>query len=377
MKKYLDKKLFFILIGYMLAYHVVFIFKLVLLKLKGISKLENVSWKEITLDVLIGNLIIVPPIIIIILVITKMMINKNYKWKYIIVAHFFFSLLFGFLIYLFGNIYLTITGDAVFDVFDAEGIINIIYDSNLHFLGYVGFVSIIYSYYYIDRSTKMELQKAQLSKQLTNIKMEALKSQLNPHFLFNTLNSISALIGEDQKKAQDMIANLGDLLREILILKDNNLIPLHKEILILKKYIDIMMVRFSDHLNFDIKIEENINDVLVPAMLIQPIIENSLKHGYSYDTTDLKVKLYIYRKDKRLVIHIENNGKPLEKSKINHGIGIRNIKERLSTLYNHSFEFSFGNNSNKKGVVTIIKIPIQEKVKIHNKKHPTRATAMH
>ncbi|WP_103068490.1 sensor histidine kinase [Aquimarina sediminis] len=357
MKKYLDKKLFTLLLGYVAMYHIVFISKGVLLKLYDVKPFTDVSWREITLDTIIGNSIIVPPIIVLILIATKIMINKGYRWRYIISVHFLFSLLFGLYIYVIGYTYINITRGVSFELFSRPGVIRIISDSNLHFLGYVGFVSIIYSYYYINRNAKTEIQKALLSEQLTNIKMEALKSQLNPHFLFNTLNSISALIKEDQKKAQDMIVNLGDLLREVLMLKDSNLIPVHKEIQVLSKYIDIMKTRFSDHLAINTVIENNVHDILIPTMLIQPIIENSLKHGYSYNSTDLKISIQIYSEHKWLIILIKNNGKPLEKTKINQGLGIKNIKERLYTLYGNNFEFIFDTNSNQKGVSTIIKIP--------------------
>ncbi len=368
MKKYLDKKLFFILLGYVAAYKTVTVSRAAILKLIGEEGFIDISWHEIIFEQIIGTAITIPPIVIIILIVTKIMIDRNYKWSYIIGFHFIFSWVYGFLVSLSGELYFIFTEGGTFQLFSTNGILDIIYTSSRDFLGYVGFVSIIYSYYYIARSTKMELQRAQLSEQLMNIRMEALKSQLNPHFLFNTLNSISALIQEDQKKAQDMIANLGDLLREILILKDENLIPLHQEIKVLEKYIDIMMVRFSDHLDFNIKIEENCVNMLVPCMLIQPIIENSLKHGYSYGTTSLRVKLQIHEKDDKLIIHIENDGKSLDKNKLNNGTGLRNIKERLITLYNHDSEFLFNNVKGNKGVFTMIKIPIQEESNTPNTK---------
>ncbi|MDY8136223.1 sensor histidine kinase [Aquimarina sp. 2201CG5-10] len=360
MKKYIDKKLFYILIGYVIAYNVVYVLRNVLLKLSEVAIYNNASWKRIILDPVIGNSIVIPPIVIIILIITKMMINKNYKWKYIIGIHFFFSFIYTFILYIFSYTYRAVVDKRGWDIFDTKDFfIELITYSNLHFLGYVGFVSIIYSYFYIEKTAKTELRRTQLSEQLLQVKMEALKSQLNPHFLFNTLNSISALIKEDQKKAQDMIAYLGDLLREVLILKDVNLIPLHKEISILNKYIDIMKIRFSDHLTIDILIEDGIKEVLVPNMIIQPIIENSFKHGYSYDTTDLKVKLQITKKEEELIINITNNGEALDHHQSSQGLGIKNIKERLLTLYNNNYDFVFRSSQNDVGVETIIKIPIE------------------
>lgn len=361
MKKYLDKKLFFILLGYVAAYKTVNILQAMFLKLKGIEGWEKISWSQITWGQLMGTFITIPPIVIIILVITKMMIDQKYSWKYIIGFHFLFSWIYGFLVNFTGELYLLYFEEGhQLELFNKKGILNLINTSGRDFLGYVGFVSIIYSYYYIDKSTKMEIQKTKLSQQLLERRMEALKSQLNPHFLFNTLNSVSALTIENPKKAQDMIVNLGDLLREVLLLKDTNLVPVYKEIIVLNKYIDIMMIRFSDHLNIEVKIDEECKNKLIPVMLIQPIIENSLKHGYSYDITELIVELRINLEDNKLVIEIENNGKSMDYKELHQGVGIINIKERLSTLYPDEFEFNIHTSDNKKGVITIIKIPIQE-----------------
>jgi len=359
MKKYIDRKLYLILLGYVLAYHVIYVSRRVILKLMGNQGYEDISWMATILEPVFSNFIIVPPIIVLILIVTKAMINKKYAWKYIIGAHFIFSIVYVGLLYIFSAIYINLFKETSIEIFSEQGLVLMLYGSNLNFLGYVGFVSIIYSYYYIDKTSKAELQKARLSEQILNIKMEALKSQLNPHFLFNTLNSISSLIKLNSDKAQEMISNLGDLFREILLLKHENRIALHQELRILKKYIEIMEVRFSDHLLVNIAVDPQLNDVLIPSMIIQPIIENSFNHGYSYEHTELEVNLNIYEEDQKLVVKVENNGALINAENKTAGIGIRNIKERLKTIYEDDFEFSFSNLNNKNGVVTYLKIPLQ------------------
>ncbi len=360
MKKYFDVKLFFILIGYILAYHVIFLLRGILLKLNEVGIYSSLSWKQITVDVLVSNLIMVSPVVVLILIVTKMMIDRQYKWRYIIGLHFLFSIAYVFILYVVLQIYRIISNEiSVADLNIKEFFIEMITHSNLHFLGYVGFVGIIYTYYYFNRTAKIEVQRAHLSRQLTQAKMKALKSRLNPHFLFNTLHSISCLIKEDKNKAQSMTVNLADLLREVLLLDAKNKIPLHEEIKLLSKYIEIMRIRFSDHLAVDIKIEPELDDALIPSMLIQPIIENSFKHGFSYDSTELSIKLKIFRKKECLVIHVENDGKPIGKQESPEGTGIRNIIDRLYTLYNHNFNFNFDNLPNGKGVFTKITIPLQ------------------
>jgi len=302
-----------------------------------------------------------PPTIIILILITRFLFNRHYNWKAIIVIHFIFSIIYILFIYILSYVYQIFTNQRSLESVNAKDFfVDVVSNSNLHFLGYIGFVCIIYCYYYINENVKIKLQKTQLSQQLTNVKLEMLKAQLNPHFLFNTLHSISSLVKQDPDKAQNMLVSLGGLLREIIFINHEDKITLNKEIDILKKYIEIMLIRFSDHLSIDININEEVEMALVPSLLIQPIIENSIKYGYSSDHTDLLIKINVFKTNKKLIIQIDNNGKALEKDqKINLGTGIRNIKERLETLYGPDYNFSFSSLDHNKGVVTIIKIPFQ------------------
>jgi len=361
MKKLIDKKLFYILFGYAFAYLVYFSFKGVILKLLGAAAYVNLSWDEVLLHNTIATIFIMPPTIIIIIIITKFLLKRNYNWKAVLAIHLMFSIIYMLILYTLNYTFQILTNQLSIESLNFKGfIIEVASYSNLHFLGYVGFVAIIYSYYYINRNVKIELQKTQLSQQLTNVKLEMLKAQLNPHFLFNTLHSISSLVKQDPDKAQNMLVSLGDLLREVIFINHEDRITLTKELEILKKYLDIMLIRFSDHLSIDIAIDEEVEMALVPSLLTQPIIENSIKYGYSSDHTDLNIKVNVHKMNKKLVIRIENNGKALETDQeIDLGTGIMNIKERLETLYGSDYNFSFSSLDQKRGVVTIIKIPFQ------------------
>ncbi|TYA59299.1 sensor histidine kinase [Formosa maritima] len=361
MKKYIDKKLFYILLGYVLLYHIYFISKGIILKLNHIGVYHKLSWKEIVIDPIITNLLIIPPIIVLIIRVTKLMFDRHYKWKYVVLMHFIFSLLYIITMYILLYIYQILTLKRSLDSINIKDfLIEAFANSNLHFLGYVGFISIIYCYYYINKIIKIELQKIQLTQQLTNAKLEMLKAQLDPHFLFNTLHSISSLIKIDPNKAQNMISYLGDLLREIIVVKHEDTIPLERELVIVNKYIDIMLIRFSDHLSIKIKIDDDVKKALIPSLMIQPIIENSIKHGYSSNNTDLEIIINVFKKKKYLIINIENNGKPLDKNKkLNKGIGIKNSIERLKTLYNDNYDYKLKSLKSNKGVITTIKIPLQ------------------
>lgn len=359
MKKHIDRKLFLILLGYVGAYHVVYIFRRIILKAMDRPEYADVSWWRVTFEPVLANFLIVPPVIVLILIVTKKMIDSKLKWAYVFLIHFGLSFIYSFIITAFGYIYeYFFHGTIFFGGTLKEFFVRTMFGSNLNFLGYVGFVTIIYSYYYIQRVGKTELQKVQLTQQLQNVKMQALKSQLNPHFLFNTLNSISSLIKEDVNKAQQMVGNLGDLLREVLSVQEENMISVHKEMGILDTYLDIMQTRFSDHLVIHIEVDKEVEKALVPSMLMQPIVENSIKYGYSYHSTDLTVVLSILRADDWLNIYIQNDGPPIRKDGSDSGRGLANIQERLSTLFVHEFEFSFSNLEGGKGVVTHIGIPL-------------------
>ncbi len=357
MKKLIDKKLFAILLGYMGLYHVVYISKRIFLKLMQEEAYLDLSWWDTIFAPLLANFIIVPPVIVLVLLVTKSMLQKKANWGYIFGLHFIFYLLYVILICFNNILYVHFVYDDPLHLFDQDALKFVLYSMNLNFLGYVGFVTIIYAYYYIEQTIKAEKQKALLSQQLQTVKMELLKSQLNPHFLFNTLNGIAALIKEDADKAQRLIGNLGDLLREVLLLKDENVIPLEKELVILDKYLEIMETRFSDHLSIDLYIEDVVKYALVPSMLIQPILENSFKYGYGRNTTDLEVSLSAVKKEDNLLLTVKNNGMPIKDVK--EGNGLKNIRKRLETLYEKDFRFNFENNPMEKGVVTTIEIPFQ------------------
>ncbi|WP_298754987.1 histidine kinase [uncultured Psychroserpens sp.] len=225
---------------------------------------------------------------------------------------------------------------------------------------YFSMLGIIYVYYYLIRIKTIEQQKVKLETQLVHSKLNMLKAQLNPHFVFNTLNSISSLIDIDKEKSQDMITDFGDLFRDILDLGNKNLISLKQELDMLKKYIDIISIRFSDHLSFEEVIDNELEEALVPVMLLQPIIENSIKHGYSYNSTELSVILRIFKDSQYLHIEVQNDGQPLQQpfnDTIVTGMGIKNIEDRLKTLYKDNFSFKVENIKDNQGVKTSIMIP--------------------
>ena len=193
-----------------------------------------------------------------------------------------------------------------------------------------------------------------------NTRMRMLSSQLQPHFLFNTLNSIAVLTDLDSNKAKDTIADLSDFLREILYHSDRNRISLDEELRILEYYLNILNVRFSDHLSIKKDIDNSLLLKKIPAMLLQPMIENSIKHGYSYDHTNLHILIKIREEKGCLIIKVENDGEPLKlthKELLEKGVGLRNIDDRLRNLYKEKYVFEIRNRVDGNGVETLVKIP--------------------
>lgn len=298
----------------------------------------------------------------------KSIIFKSFKLG--LLTHIFLSFFIGWFLYFSASATLFLTGQislekALSNISFHHFMENIV----VNFLIYFSMIGIIYLYYYIQKIKDIEKQKTNLKTKLTETKMQVLSEKLHPHFLFNTLNSITTLIDIDKTTAKNTLVDLSHLLREILELKEDHFIPLEQELNLLKKYIDIKSIRFYDHLEIDLKIEDDLENALIPSMLIQPILENSFKHGYSYNHTYLKIEIRIYKLKNELIIEIKNNGKKLDGSldelqKL--GIGIKNTVDRLETLFKDHYSYSMKNQDNRKGIITKISIPYQNaEAKLH------------
>ncbi|WP_299227756.1 sensor histidine kinase [uncultured Psychroserpens sp.] len=361
-KKYIDIKL----IKYLARFYTIITILLILVQMywKSLGQLDNIGIPFLTY--IYYNYILKWFAVLIFMIfvsyITKLMFERNWNSKLIIVVHLILSLVIQVFVFFTSISIIAITSNRNFKEF-----LPYFKSEYMRYLGenvmiYFSMLGIMYIYYYLKKIRIVEVQKSKLETQLVNSKLNMLKAQLNPHFVFNTLNSISSLVDIDKEKSQDMITNFGDLFRDILDLKDANLIPLSQELEMLEKYIDIISVRFEDHISFKKDINVDCYGILVPALLLQPIIENSVKHGYSLQITDIEICLKISTVNNMLIIIIDNSGKSLNNGLndlFKTGLGLKNINERLETLYGEHFEFSMVNKENNLGVKTIIKIPIQ------------------
>ncbi len=231
---------------------------------------------------------------------------------------------------------------------------------NYNFFVYIAIMGIVYAYYYLKKQQSVLITQERLKTQLLDTKINALQSQLQPHFLFNALNDISSLMDIDVKKSQNAIVDLSDLLRSTLNIKDQKHIELKDELSILNKYLDIEKIRFAEKLNFNKIIDNHLLNTKIPPLLLQPFIENTIKHGFSYHHNTLEVTLKISTIKDHIIFEITNNGQPLAEEEIIYGNGIRNVLERLDSLYDGNYFFEMNNieNENSTLVQTTIKIPI-------------------
>lgn len=202
---------------------------------------------------------------------------------------------------------------------------------------------------------QLEMQRVRL----TEAQLAALTNQINPHFLFNTLNSVSTLIRIDPERARGMIYKLSSILRRLLR-KTENLATLREEISLIDDYLAIELVRFGDKLRFHKEVAEEALNRLVPTMILQPIIENSIKHGLASKVDGGTISLRIWLEDTRLCISVEDDGVGMPESKLEtlfeQGIGISNVKERLRVLFGPSYQMIVRSELGA-GTSTLIEIP--------------------
>ncbi|MGA9772893.1 MAG: histidine kinase [Blastocatellia bacterium] len=215
------------------------------------------------------------------------------------------------------------------------------------FMSYGTFMLISNVVDYYRRFQKEELRASRLKAELAQSQLEALKMQLHPHFLFNTLNSISALLDEDVEAADEMLARLGDFLRLTLENSGAQLVTLQEELEFLRCYLEIERVRFHDRLTVSIEIEPETLDARVPNLILQPIVENAIRHGIVARATAGRIEIRSALRNHRLRLQVKDNGPGLSStqdsgSRLRGGFGLANTRARLEQLYgtSHLLEMS-------------------------------------
>jgi LytS/YehU family sensor histidine kinase len=188
---------------------------------------------------------------------------------------------------------------------------------------------------YYTKVRNQELRASRLETSLVKAELQVLKMQLQPHFLFNTLHSISSLVSSDPRAAQKMICSLGDLLRLSLVREDLPEVTLRRELEFLELYLDIERVRFQDRLTARIRVSDELLDAKVPYLLLQPLAENAIKHGVSRRSGSSSVEIAAFRDSEHLSLVVSNDNSTLGSVPVSDGmgIGLENTRNRLRILY--------------------------------------------
>lgn len=196
---------------------------------------------------------------------------------------------------------------------------------------------IYFTFHFFQKSRKQEISNLELVASNKESELKNLRSQLNPHFLFNSLNSIKALVDIDPGKAKNSIMTLSNLLRQSLILGKENLVGLESELSVAKSYLDLERVRFEERLKVEWEVDAQLQDFQVPPFSLQMMVENAIKHGISNLKEGGVVKIKAYRQDDNVCVQVINTGNL--KRVVDLGLGIKNIRKRLELQYGNSASF--------------------------------------
>ena len=218
---------------------------------------------------------------------------------------------------------------------------SLIWRFNLGIIFYVIIIVIYYMAFYYKGFREKTAQEIQLKSLIKDSELKSLKYQLNPHFVFNSLNSISSLTISDPAKAREMTIKLSSFLRKTLSYNDKQMTPLKYEIENSRLYMDIEKIRFGDNLGFEEELNDECRKVEIPSMLLQPLFENAIKHGVYESTEKINIRLTCKKENQYLKITLQNNFDPEGVSRKGEGIGLKNIKERLRLIYNQDNLITF------------------------------------
>jgi two-component system LytT family sensor kinase len=234
------------------------------------------------------------------------------------------------------------------------------YNGILTFL--VLYAAIVTVSYVLDSRERLALQQtetARLNELLSKAQLDALRRQIEPHFLFNTLNAVAGLVREGRNDAAvGMIAGLSDFLRRVLQGSTEQQVPLGEEMAFAQKYLDIQKVRFAERLQLSVNVPRELYRAQVPSLILQPMVENAVKHGIAKRAQGGAIRIAASRSDGVLTLSVCNDGPslPVGWEMARSGIGMSNVRTRLQSLYGDAFELSM-RNQDAGGVEVSVSLP--------------------
>jgi two-component system LytT family sensor kinase len=226
---------------------------------------------------------------------------------------------------------------------------------HVSFLTYWAIVGVAYGFEHYQKYRERELQAARLQTALARAQVQSLQMQLQPHFLFNTLNTIAALMREDIEAADVMLARLGDLLRVTLTTADVPDVPLRRELELVDMYLDIQRARMGERLTTRVSADPETLDVPVPILLLQPLVENAVRHGAAARRGPSSIELRARRDGNLLVIEVEDDG-PGPPDSVVRGYGLENTRMRLAATYGPRADVDVARRPNG-GAIARVRMP--------------------
>lgn len=203
-------------------------------------------------------------------------------------------------------------------------------------LGIIYYILIALNYYLVIFYTEYQqqkLRKSEMDRLLKESELSMLKAQINPHFIFNSLNSISSLILTNSEKAHEMVVNLSSFLRYTITPRDKKLVKLSQELKAIDLYLSIEKIRFGDKLDVSISCEKSLDNQLLPNMILQPLVENAVKYGVYESTDTCEINITCHSVQNAMIINILNDIEPGGIPKKGKGIGLQNVRSRLKMIY--------------------------------------------
>jgi len=195
--------------------------------------------------------------------------------------------------------------------------------------------SLYFLIHYIHSWKNAESEKWQLAASVKEAQLGNLKSQINPHFMFNAINNIRSLISEDPDKAKEMLLNFSDMFRYSLVNNGQSLVSIRDEVEVVKKYFDLLSIQFEERLDYKIDVNESLLEHEVPPMMLQLLVENAIKHGISELPDGGLVEVNVNSENGQIYLVVTNSGSLNDSESLQQklGVGLKNIKERLQLLY--------------------------------------------
>jgi len=232
---------------------------------------------------------------------------------------------------------------------------------------FISWSALYFAYQYLQKAREMEIEKWKISASVIDAELSTLKAQINPHFMFNSLNNIRSLVAEDTERARDAITHLSDLLRFSIQFDQYEKVSLDKELNIVEDYLKLEAIQLEERLRYTFDIDKSSREMLIPPMIVQTLVENAIKHSINNLPNGGEIVVKAAVNNGYLLINITNTGqmKRIEKpisSEQRRGIGIQNAKERLRLLYGENASLTV-QNLNEKVVCATVKTPLNVKEK--------------